>query len=162
MDQLQLESISSTKNTQVAVPDYVEFIINGEPLSEIINRETKPEHRVLSKYTSVLGTMEFTNSDRLKVMQLSGKKITAAELEKIFPAKHFDHKPILEELNLDKILIYCCAECGDYKCGGYYIQLQETTDSIIWNLIGLTKNIQFRFSKAEYMEVLSEYLDSLD
>jgi len=164
MDKLELRSVSvlNADSKQVAIPDYVEFYINDKPLSELINKTFKPEDAVLSKFTSVLGTMELTNFDRLKVKQLLGNKITKADVNTLFPTPHFDQAPIFDELKLPEILVYCCAECADYKCGGYSIQLQPGPDTIGWKLVSGDQKLEFTFSKKEYISELSGYIAELE
>jgi hypothetical protein len=147
---------------KVAIADYVEFFVNGVPLSDRINETLKPKKPVLSNYTSVLGTMELTNFDRLKIQQLLGKKVSDAELENLFPASQFDQKVIADELALNKVLIYCCAECGDYKCGGFFVRINETPDSISWVLDHSGKKIEFTFDRSEYQAELNGYLSELE
>ena len=71
LDTLELQSVTSLgdANNKVAIAEYVEFFVNGTPLSDQINEIIKPKNPVLSNYTSVLGTMELTNFDRLKIQQ---------------------------------------------------------------------------------------------
>ncbi|MBI3133481.1 MAG: hypothetical protein HYZ14_02290 [Bacteroidetes bacterium] len=164
MDKLELRAVSllNADSNDVAIPDFVEFYINDEPLSDKINEFLNPADKVLSKFTSVLGTMELTNFDRLKIRQLQGESINRADLEEFFPAAHFDQKPIFDELKLDKILVYCCAECGDYKCGGYFIRVAQTPDTVTWKLESDGKELSFTFSKREYSSELNSYLNELE
>lgn len=164
MDTLELQSVTSLgdQNNKVAIAEYVEFFVNGIPLSDQINEIIKPKKPVLSNYTSVLGTMELTNFDRLKIQQLLNKKVTDSELENLFPAAHFDQKVIADELDLDKVLIYCCAECGDYKCGGFFVRISESPESISWTLNHSGKKMEFTFDKSEYQAELNGYLSELD
>lgn len=164
MDTLELRAVSrlNVNPEEVVIPDYVEFYINGEPLSDLINEQTEPSSPVFSKYTSVLGTMELTNFDRLKIRQLQGQRVTKADLEELFPASHFDQKPIFDELKLPEILIYCCAECADYKCGGYFIKLQEEPEKVRWTITTDAKKLQFTFDKKAYRDELNTYLNELE
>lgn len=164
MDTLELQSVTSLgdQNNKVAIAEYVEFFVNGVPLSDQINEIIKPKKPVLSNYTSVLGTMELTNFDRLKIQQLLNKKVAPVKLEELFPAEHFDQKVIADELSLDKVLIYCCAECGDYKCGGFFVRISETPESISWSLNHSGKNMEFTFDRSEYQAELNGYLSDLE
>ena len=159
MDTLELQSVTSLgdANNKVAIAEYVEFFVNGTPLSDQINEIIKPKNPVLSNYTSVLGTMELTNFDRLKIQQLLSKKVGPKKLEELFPAEHFDQKVIA-----DKVLIYCCAECGDYKCGGFFVKISETPDTISWSLNHSGKNMEFTFNRSEYQAELNGYLSELE
>jgi hypothetical protein len=164
LDTLELQSVTSLgdANNKVAIAEYVEFFVNGTPLSDQINEIIKPKNPVLSNYTSVLGTMELTNFDRLKIQQLLSKKVGPKKLEELFPAEHFDQKVIADELSLDKVLIYCCAECGDYKCGGFFVKISETPDTISWSLNHSGKNMEFTFDRSEYQAELNGYLSELE
>jgi hypothetical protein len=166
MDHLELESIdlsfgNKIKKPNVAVHEYVEFIVNEEPLSELLNQHFGYKPPLLAKFTSTLGTMELVSSDQLKIEQLLGHTITEKELEKFFPAKHFDQKPILEELAHDKVLIYCCAECGDYKCSGIFARITKGPGSYTWLFEDNGKQLTFEFEKEAYEQVLKHYLDYL-
>jgi hypothetical protein len=167
MDHLELELIdlsfgNKIKKPNVAVHEYVEFIVNNEPLSDLLNRHFDYKPPVLAKFTSTLGTMELASSDQLKVSQLLGQAITEKELEKFFPAKHFDQKPILEELAQDKVLIYCCAECGDYKCSGIFAKITKGPNSYTWLFEDKGKQLKFEFEKDAYEQVLRDYIESLE
>jgi hypothetical protein len=65
-------------------------------------------------------------------------------------------------LRLPEILVYCCAECADYKCGGYAIQLEQGPDTIGWKLKSGDKKLQFTFSKKEYISELNGYITELE
>lgn len=164
MDTLELQSVSLLEDDseKAAISDYVEFFVNGIPLSDQINEILKPKKPVLTNYTSVLGTMELSNFDRLKIQQLLRKKVSDSDLENLFPASQFDQKIIADELALDKVLIYCCAECGDYKCGGFFVKITEESDAVFWNLNHNGKELKFQFPRAEYASELEEYLETLD
>lgn len=164
LDTLELQSVFSLgdQNKTVAVADYVEFFVNGVPLSDQINNAIKPKKPILSNYTSVLGTMELSNFDRLKIQQLLNKKVSQSELESLFPASQFDQKIIEDELALDKVLIYCCAECGDYKCGGYFVKISETPVAFLWHIEHSGKSLEFSFDKSEYLGELNAYLAELE
>jgi len=137
MDVLELKAIdlafgNHPKKNEVVVAQYVEFIVNGKPLSDLINEKFNLGKPVFSKFTSVLGTMELTNFDRLKIHQLLAHPVKEKDVEKLFPADNFDQEPILEELELDKILLYCCAECGDYRCSGCFAKITKGPKSFTW------------------------------
>ena len=136
--------------------------MNDEPLSDLLNHFFSLNERVLAKFTSTLGTMESVNSDRLKVIQLLAKKPTQKELNELFPAPRFDQKPILEELALDQVLIYCCAECGDYKCGGIFAKISKESDAYSWVFERDGKKLKFNFAADQYEAVLQNYIAGLD
>lgn len=164
MDQLELKYVSvlDENHKSIAVGDYVEFYINGNALSEIINQNCQPKNPLLQNFTSTLGTMELSNFDRLKVKQLLGENIDQTTIEKLFPSKQFDQKPIFDELALPEVLIYCCAECADYKCGGVFAKINKQANQITWEISFNQKKLDFSFDKSEYENEFKEYLTELD
>lgn len=164
MDTLTFQAVSllNYDPAKIAIPDYVDFCINGQPLADIIDESGALDAPLLSKFTSVLGTMEETNFDRLKILQLKGEAISKNALEALFPAAQFDQRPIWDELKLKKVLLYCCAECGDYKCGGYFVSIKIDQSMVEWNLDVNGKMFQFRFDKSHYMTELDNYLNNVD
>lgn len=174
MDKLELKAIdlSFVKESSVAVQQYVEFIVNGQALSTQIEKHFKLEKPLFSKFTSVLGTMELTNFDRLKVHQLLAHTTHEKDVEELFPAKHFDQEPILTELKLNNVLIYCCAECADYRCSGVFAKISKTPKSFKWSiehpifnaadLINDSPTLDFEFDQETYHKIFKDYVLGLD
>ena len=174
MDKLELKAVdlSFVKESNAAVQQYVEFIVNGKPLSTQIEKHFKLEKPLFSKFTSVLGTMELTNFDRLKVHQLLCHTTHQKDVDELFPAKQFDQEEILTELKLDKVLIYCCAECADYRCSGVFTIITKTPKSFKWSienpifdakdLINETPTLDFEFDQEAYHKTFKDYVLGLD
>lgn len=164
MDTLELKYVSllDENHKSVAIADYVEFFVNGKALSEIINEKCQPKNPLLKNFTSTLGTMELTNFDRLKVRQLLVEKIDQSDIEKLFPSSRFDQKIIFDELALPEILLYCCAECADYKCGGVFVKINSSANSIDWTVNFNQQKLNFSFDKKLYQEEFADYIQELD
>jgi len=173
MDTLELKSIDQAfqQTEEVVVSQYVEFIVNGKPLSQLINQHFKLDKPLFSKFTSTLGTMELTNFDRLKIHQLLTHPVKEKDVEKLFPKKHFEQEPILEELELDKILLYCCAERADSRCSGCFVKVTKSPKTFIWTLDAPlfsdkdkednSNELKFEFEQEAYHKAFKTYLLTL-
>ena len=104
----------------------------------------------------------------IKLKQLLGKIVSDNEIRKVFPASwtdnEFEHylEKYRDELSNPEIIIYCCAECGDYACGGITISLDKTNSSIIWTISEEDKKLQFEFDKFLYFDILQKRIKHLE
>ncbi len=64
-----------------------------------------------------------------------------------------------EELNDPEIIIYGCAECGDYDCGGITVNIDRTEISVIWLIKDENKDLKFEFEKNLYFSAFDKFLD---
>jgi len=173
MDTLELKEVDLRfiKNPKAAILQYVEFFVNDRSLIEIIEDYFQPKKTLLSKFTSVLGTMESLNFDRLKVAQLTNTSVDSKTIEQFFPAKHFDQEPIFAELQLPKTLLYCCAECGDFRCSGIFIKVVHNNKYVEWHIFepefsalektDTSKTLVFKFNAKEYSATFTDYLNQI-
>lgn len=114
---------------------YVDFIVSGQPLSDIF--QTKDSDMI-----SMFGWA--TNTDY--------EKRTLKEFLKQEPA----------ELETGRTIIYGCSECGDIGCGAITAEIVDLDDKIIWKDFGYENNYsgfdledykhikQFEFDKQQY------------
>ncbi len=146
---------------------FVEFYINDKSLSEIIDNYDKSSDSFLENYTGVLGGLNNPLSEAIKIKQLLGKKVSDVEIRALF--SHSSAKDSIDylvslcydELADPAIIIYGCAECGDYNCGGVKVTIEKEEDVVKWMVVDEPLMPVFTFNKHVYYEVFSSRLKKL-
>jgi hypothetical protein len=144
---------------------FLEFFINDKPLSELLDNFYNSKTTILDNWIGVLGSNPKT--DIIKVKQLLKKEVSDKEIRQVYPSTWSDDEFSLyldkyrEELENPEVLIYCCAECGDYDCGGIAVTIDKTGTSVIWTIKEGEKALKFVFDKYSYFEVFNNYLQKL-
>ncbi|KAF5035974.1 hypothetical protein DSECCO2_579920 [anaerobic digester metagenome] len=147
--------------------EFYEFFINGRPLSAILKEFCKLDNSILDNWVGVLGAFTNIQSELNTIKRLLLKQITEQEIREAFPKdldKHYLDDGIEnynEELADEEILIYCCAECGDYGCGGYKVKVDASDDSIVWTYSDEGKILQFHFDKHQYFQTFDTYRQTI-
>lgn len=125
---------------------YVDFIISGTPLSEILQAKERD-------MISMLGW----NSD------INYEKSILREFLKQEPP----------ELETGRTIIYGCSECGDIGCGAITSEIIADGDKIIWKNFGYENDysgfdledfrniLPFVFDKKKYFEEFEKIADEL-
>ncbi|OQP45404.1 hypothetical protein A4H97_32565 [Niastella yeongjuensis] len=147
--------------------EFLEFYINDKPLSEQIDALYYSNKKsILDNWTGVLGTNKH-HAEIVKVKQLLSKPVSDKEIRAIYAKLSDADFPYYlertrEELANPEIIVYCCAECGDYDCGGVAITIDKTDQSVIWTVLESEKQpLRFEFEKYSYYDVLGVYLNQL-
>ena len=148
--------------------DFLEFFINDIPLSELLNKFYNDGESILDNWVGALGWTTNLPSEIIKLKQLLGKNISDKEIRQVYPAswteKEFENylDSYRDELSNPEIIIYCCAECGGYYCGGIKILITKTDNSIIWKVTETNNAINFEFDKYLYFETFQRRLKHLE
>jgi len=148
--------------------EFLEFFIDDRPLSSLLDTFYKSNGSILDNWIGVLGSSANRKDDIIKVKQLLGKSITDKEIRQLYPDNWTDDEfewyleKTREELSNPEILIYCCAECGDYDCGGIAITIGKTNNSVIWTISDNDSKLKFEFDKYLYFEVFNRYMQYCD
>ena len=147
--------------------EFFEFYINDRPLTELLNSFYNEKGTILDKWVGVLGSTTKLPAEIIKIKQLLGKNISDKEIRNVFPASWTDTEfeyylnKYREELSNPEIIIYCCAECGDYDCGGISVSIYKTDISVVWKIFENEKILSFEFEKYQYFETLNKRLETL-
>jgi hypothetical protein len=147
--------------------EFLEYFINDKPLSELLDQFYNSKTCILDNWIGALGSSINPKTDIIKVKQLLGKHVTDKEIRQVYPSSWTDKEFKLyldknrEELENPEILIYCCAECGDYDCGGIAVTIDKTDTSVIWTIHDGNKTLKFEFDKHLYFDVFNRYLRQL-
>ena len=146
---------------------FLEFYINDEPLSKLLDKFYAKKGSILDNWIGVLGWSVNKKSDTVKVKRLLGKNISEKEIREMYPAEwsnsefRYYLEKEREELSDPEIIIYCCAECGDYECGGITVQINKTDDAFVWTIRDEDKHLTFKFDKYQYFDLFDRYLRKL-
>ncbi|MDF2188529.1 hypothetical protein [Paraflavitalea sp. CAU 1676] len=144
---------------------FLEYFINDFSLSELLDRFYNDKTSILDSSIGALGSNPKT--DIIKVKQLLGKKVADAEIRQIYPGSWTEEEfewyleKHREELANPEVLIYCCAECGDYDCGGIAVLIERTDECVRWVINDSGKSLRFEFDKYQYYEVFNKYLQQI-
>ena len=147
---------------------FLEFYINDEPLSKLLDKFYGTDGSILDNWIGVLGWTVNKKTDIVKVKQLLGKNISDKDIKEMFPAEWTDNEfqnnleNVREELSDPNIIIYCCAECGHYQCGGITVRIKKTDDAFVWTLRNEDKRLTFRFDKYQYFDLFDQYIRKLE
>jgi hypothetical protein len=147
--------------------EFLEFYVNDKPLSELIDELYYTNKKsILNNWTGVFGTNN-PQAQLINVKQLLHKSVSDEEIRNLYTNLSNDEFPhylekTREELANPEIVIYSCAECGDYDCGGVAITINKTDTSIIWTVLESEKQpLRFEFEQYEYYNVLGIYYKQL-
>ena len=166
MDTIELQWFSRKKID--GQPDtFLEFFINGRPLSEVYSEFHQLKTSLLDNWTGVLGSFPNSHAEIITVKHLLSKTVTEKEFRAAFPQNwteselewHLDKYK--EELADPEILIYCCPICGDHDCGGIATRIIKTDETVIWTIIDERKDLTFEFNKYAYFDAFNARLNYL-
>ena len=167
-DNLPIGNISLTKSGSIKTDiEFLEFYINDTLLTELLNSFYNQKGSILDNWVGVLGWTTNLPAEIIKIKQLLGKNISDKEIRQVFPASWTDIEfkyyldKYRDELANPEIIIYCCAECGDYDCGGIAVSIDKTDNSVIWKIIDKEKMLSFQFDKYQYFDILNNRLNYL-
>ena len=167
-DNLPKGNTSLTKSGSIKTDgEFLEFYINDTPLTELLNSFYNQKGSILDNWVGVLGWTTNLPAEIIKIKQLLGKNISDKEIRQVFPASWTDIEfkyyldKYRDELANPEIIIYCCAECGDYDCGGIAVSIDKTDNSVIWKIIDKEKMLSFQFDKYQYFDILNNRLNYL-
>lgn len=166
MDTLTLQWFSR-KKIDDQPERFLEFFINGRPLSELFSEFYQLRTSFLDNWTGVLGSFSNSHAEIITVKKLLGKTVSEKELKAVFPQNwterelkwHLDKYK--EELADPEIIIYCCPVCGDYDCGGIATRIAKTNETVIWTIIDDSKDLVFEFNKYAYCNAFNARLNYL-
>lgn len=145
---------------------FLEYFINDKPLSELLDKFYNSKTSILENWIGALGSAN-PKSDIIKAKQLLGKKVSDKEIREVYPSSWTDDEfqwyldKYKEELEDPEVLIYCCAECGDYDCGGIAVTISKTETSVVWTIKEASKVLTFEFDMYLYFDVFNKYLNQL-
>jgi hypothetical protein len=148
--------------------EFLEFFINDKPLSELLDKFYETKGSILDNWIGVLGSFENKKTEILKVKQLIGKTISDKEIRQVYPSEWCDTEfqwyleKTREELADPEVIIYCCAECGDYDCGGFKAKIAKTDNAFVWRITEEDKSLTFEFDKYQYFDLFDKYLRQLE
>jgi hypothetical protein len=143
---------------------FLEFFVNGVPLSELVDKFFETKGSILDNWIGVLGSFKNYKAEIIKVKQLLGRSISDEEIREMYPSKWNDKEfqwyleKTREELSDPEVIIYCCAECGDYDCGGLKAEIKNTEYTFVWAITGESKRLTLEFEKQQYFELFDKYL----
>ena len=147
--------------------EFYEFFINDQPLSVILTEFCKLKNSLLDNWVGVLCSFPNRQSELNTIKRLLLKQITEQEIREVFPKdldKHYLDNGIenyKEELADEEIIIYGCAECGDYGCGGFKVKVDKTGDTFVWTYGDEGKILQFHFDKHQYFKTFDNYRQTI-
>lgn len=147
---------------------FLEFFINEKPLSELLDNFFESKGSILDNWIGVLGSSVGKKFEILKVKQLIGKHVSDKEIRQVYPSEWSDEEfqwyleKLRQELDDPEVIIYCCAECGDYDCGGIKTKIDKTKNSFIWTITEVEKKLLFEFDKYQYFDLFDKYLRHLE
>ncbi len=150
---------------------FTEFFINNRPLSALLDDFYASKHFItLKNNIGVLGSKRNTALEIIKVKQLLGKTINKADFDELMKelGRTIDKNTIkdiidslTDELAEPGIMIYCCARCGDYQCGGVMVEMVIDEHYIKWTFGDAERNLVFVFDKYAYLGTIRSYLDKI-
>jgi hypothetical protein len=158
---LTSDGLARSENT------FLEFFINDQPLSKLLDKFYGKKGSILDNWIGILGWSATRMTDIVKVKRLLGKNISDKEIREMYPAEWSDSEfenyleKEREELSDPEIIIYCCAECGDYECGGITVQIDKTDEAVVWTIGDDERQLIFKFDKYQYFDVFDKYLRKL-
>ena len=148
--------------------EFYEFFINDKPLSDILTTFCSLDNSLLNNWVGVLGSFSNKQSQLNTIKRLLSKQISEQEIREVFPKdldKHYLDNGIESykaELADEEIIIYGCAECGDYGCGGFKIKVDKEEDTVVWTYNGEGKILQFHFNKHQYFNTFDTYRQTIE
>lgn len=148
--------------------EFLDFFVNDKPLSELLDKFYETKGNVLDNWIGVLGSSVNKKTEIVKVKQLIGKTISDKEIRQAYPPEWSDNEfqwyleKTREELADPEVIIYCCAECGDYDCGGIKAKIDRTDNTFVWTITEDDKRLTFEFDKYQYLDLFHKYLRQLE
>lgn len=148
--------------------EFLEFFVNDKPLSEILDKFYETKGSILDNWIGKLGSSVNKKAEILKVKQLIGKTISDKEIRQVYPSEWSDEEfqwylaKEREELSNPEVIIYCCAECGDYDCGGIKAKIDTTENAFVWTITEEDKGLTLEFDKYQYFDLFDKYLRQLE
>ena len=148
--------------------EFLEFCINDKPLSELLDELYGTKESTLDNWIGVLGSSENHKAEIMKVKQLTRKSISDNEIRQAYPSEWSESEfqwyleKTKEELSDPEVIIYCCAECGDYDCGGIKAKIVKTENTFMWIITEKNKQLTFEFDKYQYFDVFDKYIRQLE
>jgi hypothetical protein len=155
------------KGVEKSEREFLEFYINDTPLSELLDKFYGIKGSILDNWIGILGSFENHKSEIIRVKQLLGKTISDKEIRQTYPSEwsNDDFQWYLEmtrdELSDPEVIIYCCAECGNYDCGGIKARIDKSDNAFIWTFTEEDKQLVFSFNKYQYFDLFDKYLRQL-
>lgn len=145
--------------------EFYEFFINDRPLSTILTEFCNLDNSLLDNWVGVLGAFSNRQSERITIKRLLLKQITEQDIKDLFPKdldQYFlDIGNYKQELSDEEIIIYGCAECGNYDCGGYKIKVDKEEDTVVWTYNDEERTLQFHFNKHQYFNTFDAYSQTI-
>lgn len=165
----QFGNVSLTENgIEKSNLNFFEFYIDEIPLSRRLDEFYNNKLPLIDNWVGMLGAFENKEAEKVKIKQLLLKDIKKEDLSNVFP-KTLDKRELencienyKEELADEEVIVYGCAECGDYQCGGYGVKIDKDNDCFIWKFKNDKETLQFKFNKYEYYEELDKYLKRIN
>lgn len=148
--------------------EFLEFFVNDKPLSELLGKFYETKGSFLDNWIGVLGSPVNKKAEVIKVKQLLGKAISDKEIRQVYPSDWSEDEfqwyleKEREELADPEVIIYCCAECGDYDCGGIKAKIDKTDNLFVWTITEEDKRLKFEFDKYQYFDLFDKYLRQLE
>lgn len=144
---------------------FLEFFINDQALSELIDSHYGLSDSFLEDYTGVLGNAGSLPAEIIKIKQLLGKNVSDEEVERLWadalPEGQLDETFLLtyrDELSAPEIIIYQCAECAHYDCGGVTVIIHFDDNVVKWQIVDKPQLPVFTFDKYAYYSLLNAQL----
>lgn len=168
LDQSPNKSETSHRRT---VSSFIEFYINDQPLSSLLDSSYSGNRTsVLENNVGVLGSFKNIPLEIIKVNQLLGRTNTDSDFAEFSEqlAQTMDQSHIADvidsvkdELAAPGVMIYCCAACGDYLCGGVTVDLCINDENVTWTFADGDLKKVFVFDKYAYLGTLKSYLSKI-
>jgi hypothetical protein len=162
-------NVTMTKEGQNKSPtEFYEFFINDKPLSEILTEFSKLENSLLDNWVGILGSFSNKKWERNTIKRLLLQEINEQEVRDVFPKdldKYYLDNGIenyKDELADEEIIIYGCAECGDYGCGGFKIKVDRKGNQFVWTYNEDENILQFYFDEHQYFDTFDSYRKTIE
>ena len=148
--------------------EFYEFFINDKPLSEILTEFCKLDKTLLDNWVGLLGSFSNKKAELNYIKRLILEQISEQEIRDVFPKDlnkfYLDNEieNYREELADEEIIIYGCAECGDYGCGGFKIKANRQGNQFVWTYNEEEKILQFIFDEHQYFDTFDSYRKTIE
>jgi hypothetical protein len=158
------KAVTSTDNSDIFNRVFLEFFVNDKPLSMLLDGFYNQKGSILDNSVGVIGWTINLPAEVIKCKQLLGKSITEEEIRQASGSSFTKHDldDYREELSNPEVLIYCCAECGDYKCGGVTVSILHFDDAVTWKISNGDKSLKFQFAKSSYYDLFKKRIMHLE
>lgn len=148
--------------------EFLEFYVNDKPLSQMLDKFYEIKGSLLEDWIGILGWSVNKWVDIIKIKQLLGASITDKEIRAQYPENWDDREfegyldKHREELSDPEVIIYGCAECGDYDCGGISVKIDEKEDTFLWTFSSDNGHLIFEFDKYQYFNLFKQLIKKLE